>query len=72
MPKIQYKTVRLSNGTEDYLSTLEVGVKDASNMLGMSMSTLKNSNIPCEVTEGGHRRYNLMNIINIVNKLIGK
>ena len=72
MPKIQYRTVSLSKDIETYLAKLEVGVGETSAMLGMSESSLKKSNIPCRVTTGGHRRYSLMGVIDIVTKLTEK
>ena len=70
--KLNYKIVSLSEGTEEYLSAIEVRLKVASKMLGMSDSSLKKSNIPCTRTIGGHRKYNLMSIIELTTALTSK
>ena len=70
--EIKYKKVNLSEGTEEYLSKIELRLKEASRMLGMSESSLKKSNIPCTRTLGGHRKYNLMSIIELTTALTSK
>jgi len=67
--KLIYKRVSISEGTEEYLSKIELRLKEASIMLGMSESSLKKSDIPCVRTLGGHRKYNLMTIIDITTAL---
>ena len=64
----------MSEATEEYLGTFSVGVKKASEMLGMSESTLKKSKIkiPHTLTLGGHRRYNLMNLVDVITALTDK
>ena len=69
MPKIKYKTVRISDSLLDYLETREVGVSYAAKFLGMGETSLKISKIPCRKTKGGHRRYSLREIINIITIL---
>lgn len=70
--EIRYKRVSLSEGTEEYLSKIELRLKEASKMLSMSESSLKKSNIPCTRTLGGHRKYNLMTLIEITTALTSK
>ena len=62
----------MSEATEEYLGTFSVGVKKASEMLGMSESTLKKCKIPHTLTLGGHRRYNLMNLVDVITALTDK
>ena len=70
--KLKYRKVTLTSATEQYISTFQVGVKKASDMLGMSESTLKHSAIPCTHTGGGHRRYKVIDLINIATELTKK
>jgi len=46
-----------------------VGVSYAAKFLGMGETSLKISKIPCRKTKGGHRRYSLREIINIITIL---
>ena len=70
--KLKYRKVSLTEATESYLRNFKVGVKIGSAMLGMSESTLKQSDIPCTHTGGGHRRYNVMDLIDIATELTKK